>query len=100
MHGDLVAKNVFLHEQRGRLVVLPVDWETGGWGTPAADLASWGTGRLTPDPSLDRYCHRVGTRLSRDEVHAIAVSGSSSERLAAMEWAAAWLPTELGEQTD
>ena len=74
--------------------MLPVDWETGGWGTPAADLANWGTGRITPNPSLDRYCHRVGARLSRDEVHAIASVGVVFRAVAAMEWAAAWLPTE------
>jgi aminoglycoside phosphotransferase (APT) family kinase protein len=94
VHGDLVAKNVFLRERRGRLVVLPVDWETGGWGTPAADLASWGRGRLTADPSLDRYCSRVEGRFSRDQVHAIANVGVVFRALAAMEWAGAWLRTE------
>jgi len=37
-HGDFVQKNVHVRESCDELVVLPFDWETSGWGIPAADL--------------------------------------------------------------
>jgi len=37
-HGDFVKKNVHVRELRGETIVLPFDWETSGWGVPAADL--------------------------------------------------------------
>jgi hypothetical protein len=39
VHGDFQSKNVYLRTDRGSLGVLPIDWETVGWGSPAADLA-------------------------------------------------------------
>jgi hypothetical protein len=37
-HGDFVQKNVHVRELPGELVVVPLDWETSGWGVPASDL--------------------------------------------------------------
>jgi len=37
-HGDFVQKNVHIREARGEIVVMPLDWETSGWGVPAPDL--------------------------------------------------------------
>jgi thiamine kinase-like enzyme len=37
-HGDFRPKNACLREGDGGLQLFPIDWETAGWGTPAADL--------------------------------------------------------------
>jgi hypothetical protein len=37
-HGDLQGKNVRIRVQPSGAAVLPLDWETAGWGTPAPDL--------------------------------------------------------------
>jgi aminoglycoside phosphotransferase (APT) family kinase protein len=37
-HGDFRPKNACLREGRNGLELFPIDWETAGWGVPAADL--------------------------------------------------------------
>ncbi|MBV7336729.1 aminoglycoside phosphotransferase family protein [Chloroflexi bacterium TSY] len=38
VHGDFVSKNVGVQRDDGRMILLPFDWETAGWGAPAADV--------------------------------------------------------------
>lgn len=38
VHGDFGPKNVRLRTTAGALACYPIDWETAGWGVPAADL--------------------------------------------------------------
>ena len=38
VHGDLQGKNILTRSSNSGIVFLPVDWEDGGWGPPAADL--------------------------------------------------------------
>lgn len=38
VHGDFRPKNVYLRPSGDRLACYPIDWETAGWGVPAADL--------------------------------------------------------------
>jgi hypothetical protein len=51
VHGDFVGKNVRVRIRQADIVLLPFDWETAGWGVPAADLiwldhtAYWSTVR-------------------------------------------------------
>jgi thiamine kinase-like enzyme len=46
VHGDFRRKNVFIRtDDRTGTNLFPIDWETAGWGVPAADLA----------PSRSRY---------------------------------------------
>jgi len=40
VHGGFGAKNVRIRDRGVDREVLAFDWEAGGWGTPAADLAS------------------------------------------------------------
>ena len=62
VHGDFVKKNLRVRNGGGEFVVLPLDWETAGWGTPAADLlrvdmdAYWSlaAGRWPPMTTADR----------------------------------------------
>jgi aminoglycoside phosphotransferase (APT) family kinase protein len=38
VHGDFRPKNVYLRANGHGLACYPIDWETAGWGVPAADL--------------------------------------------------------------
>jgi aminoglycoside phosphotransferase (APT) family kinase protein len=38
VHGDFRPKNAYLHRNGGDLSLLPIDWETAGFGPPAPDL--------------------------------------------------------------
>ncbi len=38
VHGDFRPKNVYLRQLGSSLACYPIDWETAGWGVPAADL--------------------------------------------------------------
>src|SRR5437867_6337435 len=48
VHGDFRAKNVYVRTDQAGTCLFPIDWETAGWGVPAADLA----------PSRRRYLGR------------------------------------------
>jgi hypothetical protein len=38
VHGDFVDKNIRVRCEADRLILLPFDWESAGFGTPAVDL--------------------------------------------------------------
>lgn len=38
VHGDFRPKNGYLRRNGNGLCIFPIDWETAGWGPPAADL--------------------------------------------------------------
>ena len=48
VHGDLQPKNVRVRGDGARHVLAVMDWETAGWGSPAADLASIATDAADP----------------------------------------------------
>src|SRR5437763_6383823 len=39
VHGDFRPKNTRTRSTEAGLSLLPLDWETAGWGSPAKDLA-------------------------------------------------------------
>ncbi|TMB07524.1 MAG: hypothetical protein E6J71_29505, partial [Deltaproteobacteria bacterium] len=39
VHGDLQRKNLYVRNDAGQTALYAIDWETAGWGVPAADLA-------------------------------------------------------------
>jgi len=41
VHGDLASKNVRIRAEQTGQSLLVMDWETAGWGIPAADLAQF-----------------------------------------------------------
>lgn len=60
VHGDFRAKNGYLRRSGDGLDILPIDWETAGWGPPGADLTRidlrvyWSVVRDTwPDVTFD-----------------------------------------------
>ncbi len=38
VHGDLQRKNLYIRDGAGAPALYVIDWETAGWGVPAADL--------------------------------------------------------------
>jgi hypothetical protein len=53
VHSDFVPKNVRVRSTRNGRELLTFDWETGGWATPAADIAL-----LPGDADARREYHR------------------------------------------
>jgi len=91
-HGDFRRKNVYVRRD-GRMGVrlYPIDWETAGWGLPAADLApARGPGaRSAIDlASYARVVQRRWSLLDETSCRRLAVVGTIFRRLIAIEWAA------------
>jgi aminoglycoside phosphotransferase (APT) family kinase protein len=80
VHGDFRPKNVYLRSNGNGLTCYPIDWETAGWGVPAADLtridvaAYWSAAR--------EWCRG----LSLDAVHRLAQVGQVFRTIAAIDW--------------
>lgn len=80
VHGDFRPKNVYLRTVGNRLACYPIDWETAGWGVPAADLtridvaAYWSVAR------------QWQAGLSLDTVSRLAHVGQVFRMIAAIDW--------------
>jgi phosphotransferase family enzyme len=110
VHGDFVRKN--LRSRRDDDTVSGVrlfalDWETAGWGIPAADLAGLSTCFAPQDPTasgagdpgsspeiVDRYISAVAPiwRCTRRDAETWAHLGLLFRLLASIEWASYSLP--------
>lgn len=89
-HGDFRAKNAYLR-RNGGLSLLPIDWETAGWGPPAPDLT-----RI----DLDAYWSVVRDawpQLDFDTVERWRRMGHLLQKLAAANWVAETLKRESAE---
>lgn len=88
VHGDFVSKNIRLRTDGGRTELIALDWETSGWGIPAADLCRFVGAPAKPD--LVRY-HEIlsdrGVGITMAEVEALAALGGVFRMIAAMYWA-------------
>ena len=88
VHGDFRPKNVYLRPAGNRLACYPIDWETAGWGVPAADLtridvaAYWSVAR--------EWCRG----LSLDTVYGLSHLGQVFRTIAAIDWECAGLRFE------
>jgi len=93
VHGDFRPKNVYLRANGNgnggaRLACYPIDWETAGWGVPAADLtridvvAYW---------TAAREWHRD---LQLEDVVRLESLGQVFRTLAAIDWEGASLRFE------
>ena len=83
VHGDFRPKNAFLRQTDAGLTLCPIDWETAGFGLPAADLA-----RI----DLDTYwcvVRRAWPDVTLDSVQRLAKIGQLLGWVAAMEWGTA-----------
>ncbi len=87
VHGDFRPKNVHVRADPSGPALFALDWETAGWGVPAADLAP--ARGLLPAPQVDITLYWSTVRecwpgLDIQTVHRLAtVGGVSDTRLAA-----------------
>jgi thiamine kinase-like enzyme len=105
VHGDFARQNIRLRLTTSRTQLLALDWETAGWGSPAADIPHWPTrfkrpraavpggkppswnGAVPLGPYADRLgIPRGGTR-GRD-LERLARVGTIFRTIAAIRWAA------------
>lgn len=101
VHGDFRPKNVYVRTNEVGTALFPLDWETAGWGVPAADLAP--ARRLHPIPPFDITVYRsiVQARWSSLDIPAIqrlAIVGKIFRWLAAIHWASLGLAYEYIEK--
>jgi aminoglycoside phosphotransferase (APT) family kinase protein len=85
VHGDFRPKNVYLRGRGETLACFPIDWETAGWGVPAADLTR-----------IDTAVYWTVTRrwrpvLALATVRRLTVAGHLFQALAAIDWEAGGL---------
>ena len=86
VHGDFAQKNVLVRQTAGTLDVFPIDWETAGWGPPAADMGEC--------PDLATYgaeALKYGVSWSAETIRGWAAVGKILRHIAALEWASASL---------
>jgi len=88
VHGDFRRKNVYLRRGARGVDLLPIDWETAGWGVPAIDLiridlAAYGAVAQATWPDLHV-----------DTVSRVAVVGRIFSQLAGIDWVSPQLAYE------
>jgi len=96
VHCDLGAKNARVREADGDRFFLPFDWESAGWGVPAADLAqlSARTSGSSVSPDLEAYRNCAGGSSSnRGAVLELATVGVIFRVLHMLDWLSWTLPT-------
>lgn len=89
VHGDFQPKNMRVRRESGDPALLVLDWETAGWGTPAADLAAPCAVDELSHVDLDAYASEVCAQWRGVDMVAIrrlATAGLVFRRLAAMDW--------------
>jgi aminoglycoside phosphotransferase (APT) family kinase protein len=87
VHGDFRRKNVLVRADPGGPALFPFDWETAGWGLPAADLAP--SRGLPSQIDLPAYWSAVRGHwpgLGQEGVERLARAGIVFRRLAAVAW--------------
>jgi len=89
VHGDLQPKNILIRRAGGRLCAVPIDWELGGWGIPAADLGTLLWSAPPAGQALLRYRDaRFGPGGDDADVPHFAAVGLVFRLVAAIEWMA------------
>jgi len=99
VHGDFVAKNMYVRTSEDGIDVLPFDWEMAGWGLPAADLAQSppSSKRFSANPDIAVYGTMVRNFWPDVEIQTLrrlAKFGTLCRLLAAIEWTAQSLAYE------
>jgi Phosphotransferase enzyme family len=97
VHGDFRRRNVYIRTDQAGTDLFPIDWETAGWGVPAADLApshhrfSGQHVDLTTYWDIVRECW---PSLDMSAIQQLVWAGLIFRRLAAISWASLDLWTE------
>jgi hypothetical protein len=99
-HGDFVEKNLCI-KKGTEDVLIAVDWESAGWGTPAIDLAALYD--TVDDSVLADYCatvRRNWSGVSLKLVRKLMSVGVLCRALAAVYWEAHLLPYSVPTATE
>jgi hypothetical protein len=75
VHGDFRRKNVYLRRGPHGVELLPIDWETAGWGVPAIDLVR-----------IDLTAYSTAAQARFEDVNRLAVVGRILSQMAAIDW--------------
>ena len=89
VHGDFVAKNLRLRAEAASPALLVFDWEMGGWGTRASDLAH--IPERTASPDLEAYSSALQAQNPRArlrDVERLAACGTLLRLLEEIVWEA------------
>jgi len=86
VHGDFAPKNILVRQATGTLEVFPIDWETAGWGPPAADM-----GECSDLITYRAEALRYGVSWSLETTRGWTAVGKILRHIAAFEWASASL---------
>lgn len=91
VHGDFRPRNVFVRHDASGAACYPVDWETAGWGVPAADLAFM-------DPTTYWTVARAqGADVSLETVQRLKAVGRVFRGLASIDWESVSLEFDSSE---
>ncbi len=99
VHGDFRPKNVRIRVDSSGPGLFPIDWETAGWGIPAADLTP-SRGSLAIQVNIDIYWSIVREfwpGLDIQVIRRLAQVGKIFRRLAYVNWESATLGFDLYE---
>src|SRR5439155_14560323 len=80
VHGDLQRKNLYVRNGAGQSALYAIDWETAGWGIPAADLA-----RIDL-PTYWSVVRSVWHDVRLEDVRRLGVVGRIFRELVAIRW--------------
>lgn len=97
VHGDFQPKNVRILVVDGKWTACPIDWETAGWGVPAADLAPFcGRGlEMQIDPgAYEATVRGRWEHLDAAKIRRLSILGCIFRGLAATEWSSVELRYE------
>jgi hypothetical protein len=87
VHGDLQVRNMRIRTGPEETVLFAVDWETAGWGVPAADLVQCAGRSLSPDLGTYRSVVRLTwPELDAQALDRLANFGKIFRSLAALHW--------------
>ena len=89
VHGDFRPKNVFVHRDGTELVAF--DWETAGWGPPAADLTKIDV------PSYARTVRESWGAVSVETIREWSAVGHLFQTIAAIDWKSTELAVDTPE---
>jgi hypothetical protein len=93
VHGDIAPKNVRFRGLGPNREVLVLDWETVGWGVPAADIA-----RHIDLHTYGSFAKQFGLEGPASDLKHLARCGSIFRILAAIDWDSRWLSSEWIER--
>jgi thiamine kinase-like enzyme len=101
VHGDFRSKNARIGREESGKRLFALDWETAGWGVPAADLAP--THGLSSSPQIDLSTYESIVReywpgVDLPAIRQLVTLGTIFRRLAAISWESLGLAYEWREK--